>query len=268
MQSDSQQQLTQQDALAQCVQAIKGTSFAQKLVNYIALIVEFDCAVVLACRVNKHPIYLFDSIEKQRELLFQRYLTNSFVNDPFYTELVSKAEEGVFRLADIARYQDELTFKAYQQQFYTHTDWTDELSICTNIGNGRSIVIYLGLLSNNQRFSALQKQQLIAHFNLIKALCSQHWGSQKLLLNQFNSSVTGQLIENALTSFANQQLTQREHQVACLIVQGCDSADIASQLGIALGTVKNHRKRIYAQLNVASLSEFFRLFLNHLMLTK
>ncbi|WP_213610943.1 LuxR C-terminal-related transcriptional regulator [Pseudoalteromonas sp.] len=268
MQLNAQRQLTQQDALAHCVQAINGVGFAQKLINYIALLVEFDCAVVLACRANKHPVYLFDSIDKQRELLFQRYLTNSYVNDPFYTELVNKAEEGVFRLADITSYQNELAFKVYQQQFYTRTGWADELSICINIGNGRSIMIYLGLLTQMQCFSASHKQQLIAHFNLIKALCSQHWGSQLLLLNQFSSTTTGQLIEGALTSFANQQLTEREHQVACLLVQGCDSADIALQLGITLGTVKNHRKRIYAQLNVASLSEFFRLFLNHLITIK
>ncbi|MCD6731943.1 LuxR C-terminal-related transcriptional regulator, partial [Vibrio cholerae] len=41
--------------------------------------------------------------------------------------------------------------------------------------------------------------------------------------------------------------------------------EIADALAISLGTVKNHRKRIYAQLHVRSLSEMFQLFLNHLI---
>ena len=47
------------------------------------------------------------------------------------------------------------------------------------------------------------------------------------------------------------------------MVQGLDSEEIAERLQITQGTVKNHRKRIYAQLGVASLSEIFGLFINH-----
>ncbi|WP_222422688.1 helix-turn-helix domain-containing protein [Rheinheimera sediminis] len=50
-----------------------------------------------------------------------------------------------------------------------------------------------------------------------------------------------------------------------MLLQGFDSEDIAQQLNIAVGTVKNHRKKIYAKLQIGSLSELFQLFLTHLL---
>lgn len=256
---------TENELIAQCVEAIDSTGFAQKIVNYIAHLVQFDCAVILGCRAHKHPIYLYDSIDTRRELLFQRYLTNSFINDPFYIELSKSGHEGVYRLVDISANKDLAAYTQYQQQFYNETGWVDELSISVRTDESRWIVIYLGFLESKQRFSAAQKSTLIAHFSLIKALCRQHWGNNLLLLGPLTTTATGQLIERGLATFANEQLTTRERQIAMLLVQGCDSNDIAKQLNITLGTVKNHRKRIYAQLKVSSLSEFFQLFLNHLI---
>ncbi|RMZ62153.1 response regulator transcription factor, partial [Vibrio anguillarum] len=68
-----------------------------------------------------------------------------------------------------------------------------------------------------------------------------------------------------LHSFGKDLLSTREKQIARLILQGLDTKEIAKQLDITEGTVKNHRKRIYAQLRVSSLSELFQIFLNHII---
>ncbi|MFU2511700.1 hypothetical protein [Pseudoalteromonas sp. ASV78] len=47
-------------------------------------IVAFDEAVIVGYKEAKRPIYLYDSINQSRELLFQRYLTDAFLHDPFY----------------------------------------------------------------------------------------------------------------------------------------------------------------------------------------
>ncbi|MCV5941561.1 helix-turn-helix transcriptional regulator, partial [Escherichia coli] len=72
-------------------------------------------------------------------------------------------------------------------------------------------------------------------------------------------------IEQALSSFGIESLTRREQEVASLLAQGFDTKEISAHLHLVQGTVKNHRKRIYSQLNVSSLSELFQLFLNHLI---
>lgn len=53
--------------------------------------------------------------------------------------------------------------------------------------------------------------------------------------------------------------------MAGLLLQGLDTEAIAGALGIGSGTVKNHRKHLYAKLNLHSRAELFSFFLNHLI---
>jgi DNA-binding CsgD family transcriptional regulator len=47
-----------------------------------------------------------------------------------------------------------------------------------------------------------------------------------------------------------ESLTRREREVLALMVKGHTKMQIAEQLSIAVGTVKNHLKNIYAKLGV------------------
>ncbi len=53
--------------------------------------------------------------------------------------------------------------------------------------------------------------------------------------------------------------------VTQLILRGHSTHSVSALLGIAEGTVKNHRKSIYAKLNIASQQELFSLFLAHVL---
>ncbi len=74
-----------------------------------------------------------------------------------------------------------------------------------------------------------------------------------------SSLVLSDVIESL---FAN-RLTQREISICHLALRGFPSASIAEQLGIAVGTVKNHRKSIYRKLDITTERELFLLLLNH-----
>jgi DNA-binding CsgD family transcriptional regulator len=56
-----------------------------------------------------------------------------------------------------------------------------------------------------------------------------------------------------------QSLSPREAQVAELMLAGCSSEAIALRLDISRYTVKDHRKRIFRKLGIASLAELFAL---------
>lgn len=58
------------------------------------------------------------------------------------------------------------------------------------------------------------------------------------------------------------QLTDREISICQLMLRGFPSASIADRLGIAVGTVKNHRKSIYRKLDITTERELFLLLLN------
>lgn len=251
--------------LAHAITALRTPRFTSCLMTLLHESLSFDCAVILGHRAGKHPIYLYDSIPERRELLFQHYLTNAYLTDPFYLELIAQGKKGVFSLNNIAR--SSPAFSEYHRAFYQKTGWQDELCLTIQITSERWVVIYLGNLSAGQSFSEVQIDTLKQRFDVFAALCRQHWEPSPFHLAQPSSdnSQVGHAILQAVASFGATHLSPREQQVTSLLLQGLDSEEIAESLGITLGTVKNHRKRIYAQLQVSSLSELFRLFLNDLI---
>jgi len=255
--------------LAEAIAAINTPKFTSRLMALLGALLSYDCAVILGYREGKHPIYLYDSIESERELLFQRYLITSFQDDPFYQKLVEEKQQGIFTLKDVKT--NQLEYQAYYQQFYQQTGWKDELSMLIKIEPSRWVMLYFGYLEEGKRFTQQQVSRLQPYFSIIQALCQQHWHQTEFVFAEPVFSATSYSremrlsIEQAVGSFGERVLTKREQQIAALLVQGADTNTISSQLGVTQGTVKNHRKRIYAQLNVASLSELFQLFLNHLI---
>lgn len=255
--------------LAEAIAAINTPKFTSRLMALLGALLSYDCAVILGYREGKHPIYLYDSIESERELLFQRYLITSFQDDPFYQKLVEEKQQGIFTLKDVKT--NQLEYQAYYQQFYQQTGWKDELSMLIKIEPSRWVMLYFGYLEEGKRFTQQQVSRLQPYFSIIQALCQQHWHQTEFVFAEPVFSATSYSremrlsIEQAVGSFGERVLTKREQQIAALLVQGSDTNTISSLLGVTQGTVKNHRKRIYAQLNIASLSELFQLFLNHLI---
>jgi DNA-binding CsgD family transcriptional regulator len=65
----------------------------------------------------------------------------------------------------------------------------------------------------------------------------------------------------ALAHFGTSRLSEREAEVARLILQGHSSKVIARMLGNSPETVKVFRKRIHTKLGLATSAELFTLFL-------
>ena len=71
--------------------------------------------------------------------------------------------------------------------------------------------------------------------------------------------------DEAVEAFAQPGLTGRERQIVEMILAGYATIDIARDLDIGVGTVKNHRKRLYGKLGISSERELFSLFINHVL---
>ncbi|EAQ2326241.1 LuxR family transcriptional regulator [Salmonella enterica] len=253
--------------LAEAISSISSTRFTLSLMRFLKLLGSYDNAVILGYAAGKHPVYLFDSLESNRHLLFQQYLTSTFQQDPFYRQLLTR-QEGVFSLKQVIKQREH---QDYLHQFYLQTGWQDELCLLINIGAGRDVLIFLGVTNEKSRFTADQLVCFKQHFAVIKALCQQHWQHAAFNLAQsFNEIVLSRAtmrsyVDESIQTFAQSVLTKRQQQIASLLVQGLDSSEVSAQLGLSIGTVKNYRKQIYAQLHINSLGELFQLFLNHLL---
>ncbi|MNI47737.1 Response regulator protein TodT [compost metagenome] len=71
-------------------------------------------------------------------------------------------------------------------------------------------------------------------------------------------------IREAFDQFGAHILTGREQEIVQLLLRGHSSASVAEQLNISPGTVKIHRKNIYAKLGIGSQSELLGLFIRDL----
>ncbi|NNN44943.1 MULTISPECIES: LuxR C-terminal-related transcriptional regulator [Vibrio] len=253
--------------LGKAITALQTPYFTSQLIDLLKTILPFDCAVILGYRQDKHPIYLYDSIPSQRQLLFQHYLTHTYLQDPFYTAITLQQHRGILHRSEFSQLTSTYFQQKYHADFYQKTGWQDEVAIAVNLDETRWIGVYLGILEREKSITAKQLTLLKQRFSVLEALCRQHWGRQPLLLAENGQAKTDirHWVEQAINQFGAKHLTPREQQITSLLVQGLDSQEIAQHLNIAHGTVKNHRKHIYAQLNVSSLSELFQLFLNYLI---
>jgi DNA-binding CsgD family transcriptional regulator len=60
-------------------------------------------------------------------------------------------------------------------------------------------------------------------------------------------------------------LTPRERDIMDLVLQGCPNSRIATKLAIAIGTVRNHRYRLYNKLDITTERELFFTFIDFLL---
>lgn len=258
------------DSLAQgltaVVDALHSPAFAAALVHLIQQQVAFDCALLLG--VGQRPVYLHDNLSHQRALLFDRYLTSHFSQDPFMQALQDGLPAGVWTLAQVSKGRLD---PEYRHHFYQATGWQEEVGLILPVRDGFTLMLFLGRLDKRQALRPDERARLEALFPLVHSLCRQQWREAVPLLAQNPARPDGSdlkaTVEQAIASVGGDRLIRRERQVAGLLLQGLDTEAIAAELGIGSGTVKNHRKHLYGKLRLGSRAELFNLFLNHLITT-
>lgn len=253
-------------SLTAVVDALHSPAFAAALVRLIQQQVAFDCALLLG--VGQRPVYLHDNLSHQRALLFDRYLTSHFSQDPFMQALEQGLGAGVWTLAQVSKGRLD---PEYRHHFYQATGWQEEVGLILPVRDGFTLMLFLGRLDKRQALRPDERVKLEALFPLVHSLCRQQWREAVPLLAQNPARPDGSdlkaTVEQAIASVGGDRLTRRERQVAGLLLQGLDTEAIAAELGIGSGTVKNHRKHLYGKLRLGSRAELFNLFLNHLITT-
>ncbi|HHQ4672265.1 helix-turn-helix transcriptional regulator [Aeromonas veronii] len=254
-------------SMTEVVDALHSSAFPAALVRLIQQQVAFDCALLLG--VGQRPVYLYDNLNHQRALLFDRYLTSHFSQDPFMQALEQGLPAGVWTLAQVS--QGRLD-PEYRHHFYQATGWQEEVGMILPVRDGLTLMLFLGRLDKRSTLSRDELARLEQLFPLVHSLCRQQWRQSQPLLAlspvQPDGTDLKGAVEQAIASVGGDRLTRRERQVAGLLLQGLDTEGIAATLGIGCGTVKNHRKHLYSKLHLRSRAELFHFFLNHLITTE
>ncbi len=246
--------------LASLVDHIRLANFPIALEQYLKSICHFDTCLMLVFKDNCAPLLLSPTNPAEHSATLQAYLKHAYVLDPLFSALPRYPKGGVCRLKEIA--PDSFQESEYYQTCYKNFDLLDEVNLIIPLQNQLFCTISLGRKPTLGSITRTELIKLKETFPVISSLMNQFWlfqGDEFYTNEQATASLT-----KALQSFGRGVLTQREQEVAGLLLQGHSSKAIADQLGISLATVKVHRKNIHSRLNTTSQSEIFTLFLTHL----
>jgi DNA-binding CsgD family transcriptional regulator len=115
------------------------------------------------------------------------------------------------------------------------------------------------------RFSAREFKLLESISPIVISLARRHWQN---ISDKFNVGAVSNdpyqnrsMIEDTVATLFSQRITPRETQVVAQVLEGHSSDSIARSLGISVGTVRIHRRNIYAKLQISSQRELFSIFL-------
>jgi DNA-binding CsgD family transcriptional regulator len=89
-------------------------------------------------------------------------------------------------------------------------------------------------------------------------------GARMVFVERDHSAISPLNIDDTLQLLFGKILTPREKAIVRLIFSGYPTIEIASRLSVALGTVKNHRKRIFKKLDITTERELFLRLINYI----
>jgi DNA-binding CsgD family transcriptional regulator len=199
---------------------------------------------------------LFHPFEGQDvEVQIGRYLAGPYLLDPFYNAYLEHVPSAMYSLTDLA--PDQFQKTQYFHDFYRYANLLDEVCFLSQVpGRDAYAVISLSRFRYEKAFAKAELMALRSADKLMQAVLRKHWTHVDV------KDTERSLAHRAMEDFGYPLLTHREREVATLILRGHSSKSAAAALSISSETVRNHRKKLYSKLGVASQSQLFSFFIS------
>lgn len=248
-------------ALGEVIRQLDGPLFAPALARALRQVAPYDYTVIFGYRGEDRPLDLYDDFGKdKRDIFVTVYQAGPYLLDPFFHASRSDVAPGLYRMRDLA--PDRFYQSEYYRSYYVQTGLTEEIGFFLATDDGARVVISLMRAGHSPAFSTREMTRLHAVAPVVIAAAERNWGGLAL---RFESAAETRAAEATLraafAAFGRHRLTSRESEVVAMVLRGHSSEAIAAALRIAPGTVKIHRKNIYAKLGIGSQAELFSLFL-------
>ncbi len=248
---------------ADVVTAIGSNSFPQKVIDAINVVVPYNQIVIISIPKSQSPTFWISQVPEGREkAVVDQYLNGCYLLDPWYHAFQKGLESGVYFLEDIA--PDDFYNSAYYWQYFKAIEIENEAVIAVNLDTEIQIQISMGILEKVASQETRNKLALITPF--IIAASKKHWNDLNYFPETFieKDRVIHNHVTGVLNNFGSGQLTNREREIAILIIRGYSLRAMSDMLGIAMGTIKVHCKNLYKKLDISSQSELFAIFLEEI----
>ncbi|HEV7321405.1 MAG TPA: helix-turn-helix transcriptional regulator [Ensifer sp.] len=230
---------------------------AQSLKRHIAI----DAGLMLLYRRGAAPKILFNDWRTDKGLSdIRAYLQGPYRMDPFYRLALDNGDDGLYRLRQIDPSFDR---SQYYRDYYRHSGLHDEFNVFIGIDADTKIAISLARRHSHAAFSGEDQDFLQGAAPLLSMAVLRHYRD---LRPESLGDDDGSPLQNALAlavrNFGRSVLTDRECQVAQMILRGYSVKGAAEKLGISPATVKLHRRNLYAKLDITSQTALFSLFID------
>lgn len=250
-------------ALAAAIASTGTKDHVAHLIDYIGELVSHDLITVVRYSASHQPEFI--SHRKFSDAMVRQYLDIYYVHDPFYAFWRAKRRPGIVPLRTLAT--QEVKRGQYIAEFLGQSVICDEVGVLMEDGGDWCLGIFLDRTARN--FTRAEIEKLAQRFPVIAALHALDIRARRPGFSRTDlPSVPGRKPTGSqpekLPAGLWPSLSSRERELVELILAGHPSANIAGRLGITIGTVKNHRRRIYGKLDITTERELFLQYFEHL----
>ena len=247
--------------LAKSIKSLKNDIFTRYFNQWLRTLACHDNTTILAYFRDVTPqLLLTDSDTPEvHQHMTSVYLSGAYLLDPFYELHNSGADTDLYRIWDIA--PDQFSRNQYSIDYYQRTTMVDEIAFVIWPSPQISVHVCLGRdMRSGQRFSIREMSAAKQVLPIVEALVCEHWGNLRFSNEDHKENVIERMVRLvAKTHGIN--LTNRQAEVALLVLRGHSSTSIGLRLGISPQTVKVFRKQLYKRCDVSSQAELFGLML-------
>ncbi|MCW3479418.1 helix-turn-helix transcriptional regulator [Neisseriaceae bacterium JH1-16] len=232
--------------------------FWPTLAGFLREVAEFDTWVAMLFRSAQAPLVLADSgVNYAEDNLFADYMRGLYLLDPFYGFGLGEIAPGVYRLDEVA--PDSFRETEYFQRYFSRNVVEDELQFLLPLKGVGTLSLSLG---SGRRFSDAEIGAGCLYAPWILPLMRHGARLEQLMTRPASNRDQDRQsrLEEALRQRGKPHLTEREVEVALLILAGHSTKGVARHLGISLETAKVHRRNLYGKLGVTSQAGLFLLF--------
>lgn len=248
-------------SLGRTVSQIGGERFWKQLMLLLRQCLAFDNALAIFYPLEGVPQALeeYDAQPSDKPTPMLVYLDGLYLLDPFFQACREGCANGVYRLEEVA--PDHFRQSEYFLNYFHDNVLEDELQFIVQLPGSGTLSLSLGM---QRRFSGDEVGLMTTLAAWVLPLIQQHWQQCTRPAPLPAQDAMASQIRDALGQFGCGVLSDRELEVARLVLRGFSSKAMAERLNISPDTVKVHRRHLYAKLDISSQPELFSLFIQSL----
>ena len=250
--------------IGEAIGALGTPAFPDVLTRLLRTVAPYTYTVIFGYRGAARPIDLYDDFPRaKRQVFVTDYQVGPYLLDPFFLAATKPVPAGLYRMRDLA--PDRFYQGEYFRNYYVRTGLAEEIGYFVDMP-GEAMVV-LSLMREEKPFGVHEIRRLEFLRPVVEACLRRHWSGLAARFGDAPERKEGpdsNQIERSFQTFGSGLLTPREREIVEHTLKGHSAEAIGRLLGITPGTVRIHRRNIYAKLRIGSQGELFMAFIRTL----